>query len=78
MALYALVKIGETLDMTGTESTKNLLTQDLNLGLLTSWSDIMPIKLQRKCSKTLCAGCKTKSHPTFSTAQYQGALILNV
>ena len=47
MALYALVKIGETLDMTGTESTKNLLTQDLNLGLLTSWSDIMPIELQR-------------------------------
>ena len=32
MALYALVRIAETLGMTGTESSENLLTQDLNLG----------------------------------------------
>ena len=32
MALYALVRKAETLGMTGTESSENLLTRDLNLG----------------------------------------------
>ena len=34
--LYALVRIAETLGMTGTESTENLLTRDLNLELMTT------------------------------------------
>ena len=49
-ALYALVSNAETLGITATESTENLVTRNLNLRFWTTWSAIKPNELQRQCS----------------------------